>query len=389
MMRTVLVSVFLLLMTSGSAGWGVVRLTLGYDDTMTQLNGKTVSEEDMRQLMLSYGKNLSQKMEIAAGVTVQLVEVFHIESHPHNPSENMDAYYNRMTDVLEFVSDSDFLIALTTHAGALYFAGDEKACADWILLSVAKGNTGQRISDSSIVKWMSNLLLAILGVHPNNKDCTPNATYIPPCAKQYIRDNEPECMKTHVDASETIRGGEVCGNGLQEQGEVCDCKFEDGGCRKCCNMIDCKSLQPGTGCAPPPLAPTGTTKKPTARPTRKKKKKPKKTRRPESEAATTSSPKSSGMSTVTIFLISISVVMIFLIIVVVFLVFKTVPVLSMSASTKSSRTGNMVRTSSGRLQSLPPAEADDGRRQAHKLKPLKATRSLSGKRVRKASSESE
>ena len=72
--------------------------------------------------------------------------------------------------------------------------------------------------------------------------CFPPCSLFLDCAKEVIAGSFPECLYEIRKADTEADNVAICGNGLVEMGESCDCLVSDTDCRKCCDMTVCYKL---------------------------------------------------------------------------------------------------------------------------------------------------
>lgn len=361
-MRTVLLVSLLLLIIRGTEGWGVMRLKLGYDETMKGL--REVNPEDLdgsvRRSVLKYGHNVSRLMEKEAGVSVQLVGT---PSLVMPTAENLNEYYELIVKEIKKKNIAfEFMIFLTMFPDEDHqiLDGGGEACKDWVLLSIMKPGSVIHDSESEVVRSIVTILMRLLGITPENKVCPANATtLIPACARDYIRAHEPKCMKGPAVETETVRGGEVCGNGIQEKDELCDCKAENRTCTHCCDMSQClpnyRNCDSSGRRMTLPSSENPTTKQ---------------------MNGGTPSRQSSSLSQVTIIIISVSVLLVIAIVVIVICVVKKLHLFGSDLSARSDRASDMIKTPTGRVQPLPSYDPDAGKPPTPKPKAPKRKQSL-------------
>ena len=111
-----------------------------------------------------------------------------------------------------------------------------------------------------VARSMTATLLYSLGTQASNKpgpcgdgrkcctctgDCIMNdlmfsqSMVIPKCTRKFIKQSVPECLKTLPKISPA--GAAVCGNGLVEREEQCDCFYRNTSCRITCDQ-SCRTI---------------------------------------------------------------------------------------------------------------------------------------------------
>ena len=200
----------------------------------------------------------------ALGIHIQRLPRSRIDRFEPAEGEEFSAYFERLgkegavNSTKYRDTPAEFLVILTLHGTEMdeklanWSHTDKDVCraGSFVLMSVSRAGNGLKSDEELRDELLKLLLLVQFGIeHKTGSecDCYPPCHGFHACAKKVIERKMPECLKVTRIANTTADFVAICGNGLVEKGESCDCVVSDSMCRKCCNMSACYKLDPCRG----------------------------------------------------------------------------------------------------------------------------------------------
>jgi hypothetical protein len=246
-----------------------IRLTLLYDAEADDL----LTKDSMPlNLYLNRVSNAVQDYLHVAKIGLHLQLVKHDEIHVPKEINRSYDYLDNVTGVIEEKEyNPEFLIILSGrtfqhpsyHAepgASLGFACQPKHRALVLMREIV---SGKKLTVKQIARSMTAMLLFALktsrqhafcegedaccycrGVPCIMDDHPANSTLIVKCSELVIAKSPPSCLKTEPDIKKSAIA--VCGNGLLEAGEECDCFSNENNCKKKCKHCKKKVKKPKT-----------------------------------------------------------------------------------------------------------------------------------------------
>ena len=183
---------------------------------------------------------------------------------PYEPAqgEDLNTYFERLgskqaVDTARFRQNPvEFLVIFTLNGTQLdvelpmYWEDpDRDACriGSYVLMSVSRADNVLKSDKELRDELLKLLLLGQFGIDNRTGStchCNNPCDLFLDCAKMVLEGNFPECLNVIRKADTEADDVAICGNGLVEMGESCDCVVSDTKCQECCDMSVCIKLDP-------------------------------------------------------------------------------------------------------------------------------------------------
>ena len=229
---------------------------------MKFLLDKTIGKESFPgtdQRLAQVSNMLNNVTSHALGIHIQRLPRQRIPDEPAQ-GEDFNHYFERLSKEVDatkyWESETEFLVVITLNGTPLdeehpiYWSHpnrDPCRIGSYVLIYVSRAENVMRSDEELRDELLKLLLLVQFGIeHKKGSecDCFPPCPGFHACAKKVIERKMPECLKKTRKANTTADNVAICGNGLVEKGESCDCVVSDTKCREGCSMTFCDKLDP-------------------------------------------------------------------------------------------------------------------------------------------------
>ena len=234
--------------------YATIRMRFVLDETIGEA---TFPGTDQR--LTPVANMLNNVTSQALGIHIQRLPRARIPFQPVR-EEGFNAYFERLgskqaVDTARFrQSPAEFVVILTLRGTQLdaelpkyWQHPDRDPCriGSYVLMSVSRADGVFKSDEELRDGLLKLLLLGQFGIDNRTGStchCFPPCSLFLDCAKEVIAGSFPECLYEIRKADTEADNVAICGNGLVEMGESCDCLVSDTDCRKCCDMTACYKL---------------------------------------------------------------------------------------------------------------------------------------------------
>ena len=224
-----------------------------------------LDKTNFRETFLRKDQRLTRVSNMLNNVTSSGLGI-HIQRLPreritHKPAqgEEFSAYFERLgkegaVNTSKYWEDpAEFVVILTLQGTQLdeelarWSHPDKDVCqiGSYFLMSVTRADNVLKSDEDLRDELLKLLLLGQFGIDNRTGSichCLPPCSLFLECTKTVIQGKLPkfrECLNMIRTANTTADDVAICGNGLVEKGESCDCVVSDTKCRTCCDMSRC------------------------------------------------------------------------------------------------------------------------------------------------------